>query len=47
MIPYSDISNPEKATIKFEGEFKSTDAFEESYIVNNKPIVTDTYTRVK
>ena len=24
-ISYSDISNPEKATIKFEGEFKSPD----------------------
>jgi GH24 family phage-related lysozyme (muramidase) len=46
-IPYSDISNPEKATIKFEGEFKSPDKWVETYMVNNKPIVTDTYTRVK
>jgi hypothetical protein len=46
-IDYSDISNPEKASWKIEGEFKSPDMFVETMIVNNKPMRTDTYTRVK
>jgi hypothetical protein len=47
MLSYSDISNPEKASWKMEGEFKSPDMFVETYIVNNKPVRTDTYTRIK
>jgi len=46
-IPYSDISNPEKASWKIEGEFKSPDMIVETTIVNNKPIKTSTWTRVK
>jgi len=30
-----------------EGEFKSPDMFVETTIVNNKPVKTDTFTRVK
>jgi hypothetical protein len=47
MLSYSDISNPEKASWKMEGEFKSPDMFVETYIVNNKPVKTDTWTQVK
>jgi hypothetical protein len=46
-IPYSDISNPEKASFKIEGEVKSPDIFIETTIVNNKLLKTDTWTRVK
>jgi len=46
-IPYSDIANPQKASIKIEGEFKSPDVYKETYINNGKPIRTDTYTRTK
>ena len=47
MLSYSDIPNPEKASWKMEGEFKSPDMFVETTIVNNKPVKTDTFTRVK
>jgi hypothetical protein len=47
MLSYSDISNPEKASWKMEGEFKSPDMFVETYIVNNKPVKTDTFSRIK
>lgn len=46
-IPNCDISNPEKASIINEGEFKSPDMFVETKIVNNNPIQTLTYTRIK
>jgi hypothetical protein len=46
-IPYSEISSPEKASIKWEGEFKSSDMIVETTMVNNKPIKTWIYTRVK
>jgi hypothetical protein len=46
-LPYSDISNPETASFKIEGEIKSPDIVVETMIVNNKPVRTDTYTRVK
>jgi hypothetical protein len=46
-IPYSDILNPEKASAKWEGEIKSPDMFVETYIVNDKPVKTYTFTRVK
>jgi len=47
MLPYSDISNPEKASVKWEAEFKSPDLCVETYSVNNKPIKTYSITRVK
>jgi hydroxymethylpyrimidine pyrophosphatase-like HAD family hydrolase len=46
-LPYSDISNPETASFKIEGEIKSPDIVIETTIVNNKPVITYTYTRVK
>ena len=47
MLPFSDISNPEKAPLKWEDEFKSPDMYFHKTIVNNKTVKTDTYTRVK
>jgi hypothetical protein len=46
IIPFSDISNPEKASIRWEGEFKSPDMYIETTIINNKPIKTETYIRL-
>ncbi|HEY5124516.1 MAG TPA: hypothetical protein VIK14_12355 [Ignavibacteria bacterium] len=46
-VLYNDISNPEKASFKMEGEIKSPDMYVLTTIVNNKPIKTDTITRVK
>lgn len=46
-VPYSDITNLEKASWKVEGEFKSPDVIFETYIVNDKSVKTDTWTRVK
>jgi hypothetical protein len=47
MLPYSDISNPDGASFKWEGEIKSPDLFVETTMKNNQPIKTDTYTRIK
>ena len=47
MYPYSDFSNPEKASSKWEVELTSPDIMVETTIVNNKPIKIDKYTRVK
>lgn len=46
-VPNCDISNPEKASIINEGEFKSPDMFVETKFANNNPIQTLTYIRVK
>jgi hypothetical protein len=46
-IPYSDVSNPERASFKLMGEFKSPDMIVETTIINNKPIKIETWTRVK
>jgi len=46
-IPYSNISNPEMASFKGEAEFKSPDMYVITTIVNNIPVKTDTYTRIK
>jgi hypothetical protein len=47
LVDYKDISNPEEASTKTEGTFKSHDLLEITYYVNNKPVKTVTYTRVK
>jgi hypothetical protein len=47
MSYYKDISNPEMASWKIEGEFKSPDMFVETIIVNNKSTKTNTYKREK
>jgi len=44
---YSDIANPEKASFKFEGEFKSPNLFIEKLIINGNLLKTYTMTRVK
>jgi sRNA-binding regulator protein Hfq len=46
-IPYDNISNPEKASFKYEGEFKTPDLAVETMFINGKPVETDTWTRVK
>jgi hypothetical protein len=46
-INYSDISNPEKASWRSEGEFITPDMIVETEFVNNQPVHTDTHTRVK
>lgn len=47
MFPYSDISNSERATSKWEVEFTSPDVLVETTFVNNNPVKTDSYTRIK
>jgi len=47
LVPYSDLSNPANASFKVEGEFKSPDLIVETTIMNNKPVKTDTWTRIK
>jgi hypothetical protein len=47
LAPYKDISNPEKASTRTEGTFKSHDLLEITHYVNNKPVNTVIYTRVK
>lgn len=46
-IRYSDITNPEKASWKAIGEFKTPDHYEMTIIENNKPVKTRNFTRVK
>jgi hypothetical protein len=46
-IPYNDISTPEMASWKIDGEFKSANMIVETTIMNNKSVKTDTWTRVK
>ena len=46
-IPYSDIANPEKASFKYEGEFKSPNLLVETLNKNGIPLKTYTYTRTK
>jgi len=47
LVPYKDISNPEKASKKTEGTFKSHDLLEITHYVNNKPVNTVNYIRIK
>lgn len=47
LVNYNDINNPEKASTKYEVIFKSPDMWEQTTLVNNKPIITYTYTRIK
>jgi len=47
MIPLTDISNPDKAFFKVEGEIKSPDAFTETWILNGKVFDTYDYKRIK
>ncbi len=47
LFPYKDISNPEEASKRTEGTFKSHDLLEITHYVNNKPVNTVNYMRVK
>jgi hypothetical protein len=42
-----DISDPDKASFKVEGEIKSPDTFIETWIMNGKVVITYGYKRVK
>jgi uncharacterized protein (DUF2147 family) len=47
MIFYSDILNPDNASMKYEVEFKSPDILVQTTIVNNKATKIDTMRRIK
>lgn len=47
MIFYSDILNPNNASMKYEVEFTSPDKLVQTTIVNNKPTKIDTMTRMQ
>jgi len=47
LVDYKDISKPEEASTRTEGTIKSHDLLEISYYVNNKPVNTINYIRVK
>jgi hypothetical protein len=47
VVSYSDISNPDKASPKYEAEFKSHDLWVETVIKDNKPVWSGTFTRMK
>jgi hypothetical protein len=47
VINYDDISNPEKATWKVEGEIKSPDMFIQTIVKDGKPVLTETMIRIK
>ena len=47
LLLYGDISNPDNASTRWEVEFKSPDMFQQTALINNKPVKVDTYTRVK
>jgi hypothetical protein len=44
---YSDISNPDKSSFKVDGEFISPNGYNETFIINGKPVMTYKYTQVK
>jgi len=46
-VPYNDISNPDNASVRIDTEFKSADMYVQLLTVNNKPVKTDTYKRIK
>jgi hypothetical protein len=47
MIPYSDMNNKDNAALKWTVEFKSSDEFVFTTVLNNKPAKVDTFKRVK
>ena len=46
-VAYQDISNPEKANLKYKMVIKSSDSYMMTMIQNNKPVAALTFTRVK
>jgi hypothetical protein len=47
MTYYSEMSNPDKASIKVEGEFTSPDAYSETWYVNGKIAIRNIFKKVK
>ena len=45
-IPYEDISDHEKASLKFKGELKSPDVLVVTYIIDDKILETFTWHRI-
>lgn len=46
-VPYQDISNPEKAVLKYKMEIKSSEEWVMKILQNNKEVAGLTFTRVK
>ena len=46
-VPLSDVSNPDKAAIKFEGEIKSKDEVLQTTHINGKVVVIEDFKRIK
>jgi len=44
---YSDIPNPDKSSFKVDGEFISPNGYNETFIINGKPVMTYKYMRIK
>ena len=47
LVPYSDLTVPEKASFKMEGEFRSPDNLVEINFIDNKPVMTKSWSRIK
>lgn len=47
LLPFSDISNPQAASFRTESTFISPDIEVDTTFVNNKPVKTETWTKVK
>jgi hypothetical protein len=47
LLPFSDISNPESASFRTESTFISPEIEIDTTFVNNKPVKTETWTRIK
>ena len=47
LVPYSDLTAPEKASFKMEGEFKSPDNLVETNFTDNKTVKTKSWSRTK
>lgn len=45
LIPFSDLSNPEKVSFRMEGEFKYPDILVETTMIENKIVKTNTWTK--
>ncbi len=46
-VSYQDISNPDKAIVKYKMVIKSSDSYVLTMLQNNKPVAEVTFTRVK
>jgi hypothetical protein len=47
LIPFSDLSSPDKASSKMEGEFKFPDTLIEITMIENKTVKTKTWKKHK